>query len=135
MNPSDKIKQLQRLAKKRGGKCLSLTYKNSVTKLDWQCAKEHQWEALPGNIKQGTWCPYCSGKLKLTIEQMRRIAEKNDGKCLSDKYHDSHTKLFWKCSLGHQWQRHQHLLNKDHGVRLARSRDLRLTKTYWACKI
>ena len=103
MKSSDKIKQLQRLAKKRGGKCLSLTYKNSVTKLKWQCAKEHQWEALPGNIKQGTWCPYCSGKLKLTIEQMRRLAEKNDGKCLSDKYHDSHTKLFWKCSLGHQW--------------------------------
>ena len=103
MNASDKIKQLQRLAKNRGGRCLSLTYKNSVTKLKWQCAKDHQWEALPGNIKQGTWCPYCSGKMKLTIEEMRRLAEKHNGKCLSDKYHGAHTRLVWKCRVGHQW--------------------------------
>ena len=103
MNVSDKIKPLQRLAKKRGGKCLSLTYKNSVTKLMWQCAKSHQWEALPGNIKQGTWCPYCSGKMKLTIEEILLLAERHNGKCLSDKYHGSHTRLFLECRFGHQW--------------------------------
>src|SRR5210317_954475 len=101
MNVSDKIKPLQRLAKKRGGKCLSLTYKNSVTKLMWQCAKSHQWEALPGNIKQGTWCPYCSGKMKLTIEEILLLAERHNGKCLSDKYHGSHTRLFLECRFGH----------------------------------
>ena len=103
MNASDKINQLQRLAKKRGGKCLSLTYKNSVTKLKWQCAKGHQWEALPGNIKQGTWCPYCAGKMKLTIGEMSQLADKHEGKCLSDKYHGTQTRLIWECRFGHQW--------------------------------
>ena len=104
MKATDKIKQLQHLAKKRGGKCLSLTYNNSVTKLKWQCVKGHEWEALPGNIKQGTWCPYCSGKMKLTIEEMRRLADEHDGKCLSDNYQGSQTKLLWQCRFEHQWE-------------------------------
>ena len=103
MGSSDKIKYMRRLAEKRGGKCLSLVYKNSVTKLKWQCVKGHQWEALPGNIKQGTWCPNCSGKLKLTIEEMQLLANKHSGKCLSDTYNDIHTKLLWQCKLDHQW--------------------------------
>lgn len=107
MNPSDKIKQLQRLAKKRGGKCLSLTYKNSVTKLDWQCAKEHQWEALPGNIKQGTWCPACAKlgpSAKKNILDMQNIAGERGGKCLSTNYKGAHSKLLWQCEKEHQWE-------------------------------
>jgi hypothetical protein len=58
------IKDMQCIAAKRGGKCLSDKY-TSNTKLLWECAEGHQWEALPSNIKKGTWCPTCA-RLKRT---------------------------------------------------------------------
>jgi hypothetical protein len=46
-------------ANKKGGKCLSTVYVNSQTKLKWQCAKGHIWEAKPNTIQQGHWCKIC----------------------------------------------------------------------------
>ena len=51
---------LQKIAKDRGGKCLSTNYINSKTHLEWECSRGHQWFAAPQKIKSGTWCPYCS---------------------------------------------------------------------------
>ena len=53
---------MQHIAEKREGKCLSTKYINSVTKLEWQCKKGHQWFAAPSKIKFGRWCPICAGK-------------------------------------------------------------------------
>ncbi len=41
---------------------------------------------------------------KLTIEEMRSIAEERGGKCLSNFYVNSQTKLLWECLKGHQWE-------------------------------
>ncbi|MET3135138.1 putative phosphodiesterase [Oxalobacteraceae bacterium GrIS 1.11] len=41
--------------------------------------------------------------VKLTIEEMRAIAEERDGLCLSDTYVNGHTHLLWECAMGHQW--------------------------------
>ncbi len=41
---------------------------------------------------------------KLTIEEMRSIAEERGGKCLSDTYVNAHTSLLWECTKGHQWE-------------------------------
>jgi len=46
----------------------------------------------------------CSGKKKLTIEEMKIIAAEKEGECLSEKYVNSHFKLTWKCDKGHVWQ-------------------------------
>jgi len=54
------IRQLAELAEYRGGKCLSTRYNNSKSKLKWQCAEGHIWEASAGSIKAGQWCPNCS---------------------------------------------------------------------------
>ena len=59
------IEQMQAIAKKRGGKCLSKEYVNAHTKLRWRCAKKHTWEADPDKVKgsrqrSGTWCPTCA---------------------------------------------------------------------------
>src|SRR2546421_12462666 len=45
------IKDMQIIAMKRGGKCLSLEYVNSQTKLLWECKVGHRWEAIPNNIR------------------------------------------------------------------------------------
>ena len=54
------LKQMQAFAKERGGKCLSTAYGDAHTKLQWQCQEGHEWEATPGSIKSGRWCPECA---------------------------------------------------------------------------
>ncbi|MHA2288946.1 MAG: hypothetical protein ACXABG_09170 [Promethearchaeota archaeon] len=62
------ITDMQKLAYDKGkdktgkpGKCLSLTYKNVHTKLEWQCGKcGFIWKSKPNNIIQKSWCPNCS---------------------------------------------------------------------------
>lgn len=51
--------ELNDIAKKRGGKCLSMCYINSKTPLDFECRNGHVWHATASNIKRGTWCPKC----------------------------------------------------------------------------
>ena len=109
MSFNNSINDMHDLAKKRGGKCLSSQYINSSTKLTWQCAKGHIWDAKPNNIQQGKWCPICSRitsglKRRLTIESMHKLAELNGGKCLSNKYDGVHKHLKWQCSEGHIWE-------------------------------
>ena len=94
------IKEMQELAKSRGGKCLSTEYINALTKLKWQCEEGHTWEAKPHDIKSGHWCPYCAvkmraSKVRLTIEEMQELANVKGGKCLSTEYIDALTKLRW----------------------------------------
>ena len=40
---------------------------------------------------------------KLTIEAMRILAQQKGGKCLSKRYVNNHTKLWWQCAKGHKW--------------------------------
>jgi len=52
-------------ANKFGGQCLSTEYKNSKTKLLWQCTNGHKWEAMPLNvIHKRSWCPTCANQKK-----------------------------------------------------------------------
>ena len=104
----EKLKELYSIANQREGKCLSNTYHDVDTKLKWECKYGHQWESTPYSIKNGSWCPICGSKKaaelkKSTIEDMHKLAEKNRGKCLSNVYVNSQTKLLWECMEGHQW--------------------------------
>lgn len=64
-NKKDSIIEMQKLAELRNGKCISIEYINSQTKLMWECELGHKWEAKPNNIRhRNSWCPYCSGKKK-----------------------------------------------------------------------
>ena len=105
---SNKIEQMKQLAIIRGGMCLSEEYINSKSKLKWQCKKGHIWEASQNSVECGkSWCPSCYGNLKLTIEQMKRIAIKRGGVCLSEEYINGSTKLKWQCKKGHIWEASQ----------------------------
>ena len=41
--------------------------------------------------------------LKLSLEDMRHLARRKGGECLSSKYTNSKTKLLWQCARGHEW--------------------------------
>ena len=64
---------------------MSCIYISNNIKMDWQCEHGHVWQASPGKIMRGTWCPYCIGRGK-TIEDMHKLAHKKNGECLSVKY-------------------------------------------------
>ena len=49
------------LAAARGGACLS-AYRNSATRMEWRCEAGHEWRATLTAVKQGRWCPTCSGR-------------------------------------------------------------------------
>lgn len=52
--------ELQRIAIQKGGRCLATNYKNSKTKLLWECMKGHRWYATAFSIKtRKSWCPQC----------------------------------------------------------------------------
>jgi hypothetical protein len=103
------INDMHEWAAKRGGKCLSEKYINSQTPLEWQCANGHIWKAAPDSISlSNTWCRICSYEklhelYKDDIEKYRKTANERGGRLLSDTYFNSHTKLLWECSKGHQW--------------------------------
>lgn len=109
-----KLEEMRQIARDRGGMCLSMTYKNASTPLEWECKFGHRWKACAGNVKsgrfrKGSWCMECYNwrrrfHAKLSIEAMKGLAIARGGACLSQEYVGSKAKLLWKCERGHQWQ-------------------------------
>ncbi|MDO6629181.1 hypothetical protein [Bacillus thuringiensis] len=112
-NEKKTLQDMQEIAKKHGGECLSSSYINNKTKLLWKCKHGHNFEANAASIftrdKKGRFCPKCSARKRgierrHTIEDMQQLAYNRGGKCLSTTYTDSHTKLTWQCTDGHIWK-------------------------------
>ena len=91
--PRYNIKDCLYIANSKGGKCLSLQYKSTTTKMKWECKEGHQWETTFKIIKKNSWCPDCSkiisGKKrkgnknnKLTIQYCRDLAKQKKGEYL-----------------------------------------------------
>ena len=99
------IEKMRQLARTRGGLCLSDLYINSKSKLWWQCAKGHRWQATPFSVKiRKSWCPECANNVPHGIEKMQFLAHAKEGKCLSNEYINSKIPLRWQCKNGHRFQ-------------------------------
>jgi len=99
------IEMMQEIALKRGGKCLSKVYKNSESKLEWECSEGHRWFASAHGVKnKGSWCKVCNWESqKNTLEDMHVLAKKRGGKCIADEYILNNVPIEWQCSEGHRW--------------------------------
>lgn len=60
------LEDMQRLARERGGECLSVEYISEHVKLKWRCAKGHEFWLAPNNVKRSangarkpSWCKLC----------------------------------------------------------------------------
>ena len=105
---------MKALAGSRGGKCVSALYVNCGVPLLWKCANGHRWSAVPSSIRKGTWCPECAGVRRGTIGQLREIAKARGGRCVSERYYNTATKLKWSCSAGHEWSATPLQVKKGH---------------------
>ena len=100
------INDMQTLANKRGGKCLSKTFKGINKKIKWECRRGHRWSALAQSaINDGNWCQQCVNiEQTKTIDDMYKLASEKGFKCLSKTYSRSNITLKWECSKGHTWK-------------------------------
>ncbi len=96
------LQEMQQIAQARCGECLSSHY--DYRKMKWKCSCMFIWDAEPRSIRQGHWCPRCGGNAKGNIKEMQRLAKQKGGRCISERYVNSHTKLRWKCADGHTWE-------------------------------
>ena len=87
---------------------------NSDKKVWWKCGKGHEWHARIDSRNNGNGCPYCSGLFAVKGENDLQTVnptlakewnyEKNNGLTPEDVLTNSHKKVWWKCSEGHEWQ-------------------------------
>ena len=87
---------------------------NSHKKVWWKCSNEHEWQASIADRNGGRGCPYCAGKKVLKGYNDLKTAnptlakewnyEKNNGLKPDDITPNSHKKVWWICSKGHEWQ-------------------------------
>jgi hypothetical protein len=101
----DGLKIAKEIAEMNDGRCLSPTYKNTKTKMEWECREGHTWLATLNDIKYSdSWCPFCS-KCRLAdgLAASIQIALNRGGRCLSDTYVNNSTRMEWECKCGHVW--------------------------------
>ena len=81
------------LAESKGGKLLTLIYSGSNVSHQWQCQYGRVWNATPGNIKTGTWCPFCAGlRIEKPHEKLALIATNKGGLLVTPTYLGGKTK-------------------------------------------
>ena len=87
----------------------------SNKKVWWRCSKGHEWQAaVVSRAIRGTGCPYCAnqkvliGFNDLTTTNPNIASEwnynKNQELLPTMVPPGSQTRVWWKCSLGHEWQ-------------------------------
>lgn len=108
MIPRKKLEDIIKLVESKGGKCLSLSYKNAHTKMDFQCEFGHFWSTTYDKLQQGCWCKPCANiangkRNKKTIQHAQNIAKQNNGVCLSLEYIGNDKNLLWRCAKNHEW--------------------------------
>ncbi len=100
------IQDAQRIARIRGGRCMSKEYIDGMSYLKWMCRKGHTWDMPYRTVQQGGWCVQCN-KAEVNeekLEVIRKIAEKKNGVCLSTKFVNINTKLKFKCKRAHTFE-------------------------------
>jgi len=101
------LRDAQKLAESREGKCLSKKYVNGQTKLHWQCKYGHEWQSAYSTVKShNSWCPVCALNSRWTpsIEDARGVGQLLGWECLSTKIKTSKSLLWWKCDKGHKFK-------------------------------
>jgi hypothetical protein len=100
------IQTMKILAKENGLKFISDKF-NGVSELHiWECAKGHQWNARPYNIKYIPYgkCPKCSKRAKVTIEDLSEMVEKKGGVLLSNSITSLKSVIKIQCAHKHVWE-------------------------------
>lgn len=81
---------------------LTKNYENNKQKLKYICPNGHEHIISWHEWYNGNRCPYCSNKIKKTIEFIREEFKKEEYILLSKKYKNANTKLDYVCPRKHE---------------------------------
>jgi hypothetical protein len=110
---SDKLELAKFLAKSKGGEILEEKYLGSTIRHKWKCKENHIFEVnYNAAVLRGRWCVFCANQVTEKtnvleegsnnridrLDIAKEFAAKKGGKCLSEYYKNSSSKLLWKCS-------------------------------------
>jgi len=95
----------------KGGKIISKKYINSRTGLEFYCENGHINKKTTDCLKKGNWCGECyNGNVKYNndyreqkIKELNEIIINKNGKLISKKYINNHTKLKICCENNHNF--------------------------------
>ncbi len=106
----------------------------SGIKVWWKCSNGHEWQATIANRNNGKGCPYCSGnKVLKGYNDLQTVNptlakewyyEKNGDLKPENFTANSNKIVWWKCSIGHEWQAKVADRNKGHGCPYCSSRKI-----------
>ncbi len=82
-------------------KIISKEYKNSYTKLKWQCENGHIFFMTWSSFQQGIRCFECFGSKKKTLNEINNLINNSNYKWISGKYKNIHSKLKLQCNRNH----------------------------------
>lgn len=80
---------------------------HSNKKAWWRCKHGHGWQATIYNrTKNRSGCPACAqaASRKYSIEDLRTLARRKGGDCLSAEFTSSRMRLRFRCVHGHVWE-------------------------------
>jgi very-short-patch-repair endonuclease len=103
------LQELSKIAESKGGKLISTEYNGAHSKYQFIDELGNHFETKGYSIKNGRWSPHTAQKrkseslTKYKIEDLNKIAESKNGKCLSDKYLGWKVKHLWEDSKGRQF--------------------------------
>jgi len=97
------IRDLNRLACKKGGRLISKSYRGAFSKLEFECQKKHRWFTTPGNIRLEHWCHKCNAEAisqrnRNSIIDVRTLAQEKNSTLISKEYRSNIVPLEWKCN-------------------------------------
>lgn len=100
-------KKLNEIAREIGAVILSNDYLLANSYFKWKCNNNHEIISGCNSFEKSRGrCKYCERE-KYTIQKINEaneLAFEKKGCCLSNSYIDAHSKLNWKCILGHEWK-------------------------------
>ena len=98
-------------AARKGGTCLNPeAYRNTQTRLRWECGEGHEWVTSTASIRAGSWCRQCAidaGRVgrprTATLDRAYDAAGEREGLCLAAAVSRGTDRLDWECAEGHGW--------------------------------
>jgi hypothetical protein len=96
-----RIGEIHRLARQRGGRCLTSGPVMCEDRVELECAERHRWTTSAKIATGGSWCPVCRYGRSDALAKIGQIVRERGGVLLSKQYDPMAVHV--RCALGHEW--------------------------------
>ena len=101
------LRKAEELAREHGGRCLSTEWVSAQKKLQWRCAKGHEFERCWNQAIRPPFCCECDRDeryQKQGEELLTSIAEMQNGRWVKERYKGVRVSYRWVCSEGVEFE-------------------------------